>query len=310
MGTPKGIVNPNVLNAFTALHFEYARGLDEAPYQWSDALLEEVPASPTLVDQFFIDLTTGGFRPWTGERQMRDTLQDSFSISKEPFEDSMKIPKILAMNGTYQAIARSEGQRFAASHMTFKNKMARKMLQAGATTTCWDGVPFFSLSHPIDKRKGAAGGVYPNLITAVDFTAPNWAAQQAILESVVAPNGETYGAQVTDIIYPPGLNAKVKAVFGKEHLAGGESNEYFDDIDKQHRHKSSDLANENDVLYLVLSVLGKAKALPYVETELNTQSLGEESEFCAMTGNVAELADFHASAGYANPRLLVRWKTT
>ena len=223
-GIVKGVVNPNVLNAFTALHWEYAQFLEETPEPWSDLILEEVPASPMLSDQFFIDLTTGGFRPWNGDRQMRDTMQDSFTVNKRAFEDSMKIPKLLAMNGVYQAMARSEAQRFASNLFTFRDDMANNMLRNGSSATlgkCWDGGAFFSATHPIDTR-GDLTKVFSNKIALSGFTAPNWATVKAQLESVPAPNGKPYRAMVTGIIYPPAREPNIKAVFGKEHLTGGE----------------------------------------------------------------------------------------
>lgn len=310
MGTVKGLVNPNVLAAFTQLHLDYARALDEGAVQWSDMLVEQTPPSPMLVDQFMIDLSTGGFRPWTGDRQMRDVAQDSFTISKEPFEDSMRIPKLLAMNGTYQAVARGEAQRFAANKAVFRNRMAKKMLQSGKATKCWDGDYFFGTAHPIDKRD-ASKGVFKNLIVpgdGLDLVPDDWAAVKTLAESIVAPNGDIYGAEVTGLLYPTAVEPKVKALFGKEWTASGGSNEYFNDIDAGARKKVIDLNNEPAVVYLALTVTGKAKPLPYVETEMNTMTLGEESEYCGMTGHVAELADFHASMGYANPRLLWRWE--
>lgn len=310
MGIVKGLVNPNVIAAFTQIHLDYARALDEGEEQWSDLIVEQTPPSPMLVDQFLIDLSTGGFRPFTGERQMRDVAQDSFTISKEPFEDSMRIPKLLAMNGTYQAVARSEAQRFAANKNVFRNKMAKRALQAGKTTRCWDGAFFFSKSHPIDVRNPGKGN-FQNLIEAadgLDLVPDDWAVVKAQVESVVAPNGDTYSATVSGLLYPTAVEPKVKALFGKEFLSGGESNEYFNDIDVGSRKKVVDLNNEPTVVYVSLTVQGKAKPLPYVETEMNTATLGEESEYAVLTGHVAECADFHASMGYANARLLVRWE--
>ena len=311
-GIVKGVVNPNVLNAFTALHWEYAQFLEETPEPWSDLILEEVPASPMLSDQFFIDLTTGGFRPWNGDRQMRDTMQDSFTVNKRAFEDSMKIPKLLAMNGVYQAMARSEAQRFASNLFTFRDDMANNMLRNGSSATlgkCWDGGAFFSATHPIDTR-GDLTKVFSNKIALSGFTAPNWATVKAQLESVPAPNGKPYRAMVTGIIYPPAREPNIKAVFGKEHLTGGESNEYFNDIDTASRRKAIELADLPNVVYIVLSVAGRAKPLPYVQTPMNTMTLGEESEECGKTGYVSELADFYASCGYANPRLIAAWDIT
>jgi hypothetical protein len=310
MGITKGLVNLNVIAAFTQIHFEYARFLDEGVAPWSEMIVEQTPPSPMLVDQFMIDLSTGGFRPWTGERQMRDVAQDSFSISKEPFEDSMRIPKLLAMNGTFQAVARSEAQRFAAHKMTFVDRMARRLLQKGKTSRCWDGSYFFAKDHLTDTRNPSSP-LFPNLIVAadgLDLIPDDWATVKALAESVTAPNGDPYEAQITGLLYPTDVEPKVKALFGKEWTAAAGSNEYFNDIDAGQRKKAVHLNNEPGVLYLVLSVLGKAKPLPYVETELNTMTLGEESEYCGLSGHVAELADFHASMGYANPRLIWRWE--
>jgi hypothetical protein len=313
MGIVKGLVNPNVINAFTALHFELARMLDESPEPWSADFVEEIPASPVLVDQFFVDLTTGGFRPWTGERQMRDVAQDSFTISKEPFEDSMRIPKLLAMNGTYQAMARSEAQRFAANKAKFKDRMVKRALQAGKTTKCWDGSYFFAKDHKVDLRNSstAAANLFQNVVLAADglgMNSTDWPTVKTLAESAKAPNGDPYGAQITGLYYPTAVEPDIKALFGKEYLTGGESNIYFNDIDGAKRKKVVDINDEPTVVYLVLSVPGKAKPLPYVETELNTATMGEESEYCIMSNFVAELADFYASIGYANPRLLWRWE--
>jgi len=313
MGIVKGLVHPNVLAAFTQLHLDYARIIDEQPAPWSDLIVEQTPPSPMLVDQFMVDLTTGGFRPWTGERQMRDVAQDSFTISKEPFEDSMRIPKLLAMNGTYQSVARAEAQRFAANKAVFRDKLARRMLKGGKTARCWDGDYFFGTAHPVDTRNpsSASSNRFRNLIVAGDglgLNGTDWPTVKTEVESVKAPNGDPYGAQITALLYPTAREPDVKALFGKEFLSGGESNEYFNDVDIAARKKIVDLNDEPTVVYIVASVTGKAKPLPYTETELNTMTLGEESEYCGMTGNVAELADFHASMGYANPRLIWRWE--
>lgn len=305
MGAPIGLVDPTTITMFTGIQLNFLKMLESMPAMWSSEVLEMVPESMTLVDEFYIDLSTGGFRPWTGDRQMRDLLQQAFTMKKSPFEDSAQVPKILAMNGAYQQIAGSETNRMAGNYMTFTNRAAKDVMQRGKTIIIWDGKAFFATDHPVDVRNPNAG-TYKNLYTATSLTKANYAAIKAEVEGVKAPNGDPYGVTVSALIYPSGLEADAKELF-IEKLANGATNAYFNDARLV---KAVELNNEPTVCYLSLTRPGLSKAIAHARTPLNAQILGEASEHAATTGNVAYLADFHASTGPANPRELIRWETT
>ena len=92
-----------------------------------------------------------------------------------------------------------------------------------ANITGYDGVAFYSASHPINPMVGASGGTYSNVLTGSALTLDNFALACARLESFVNPNGKTRGLKAKYLRVPPALKKTALEITQAKQISATEN---------------------------------------------------------------------------------------
>lgn len=89
-------------------------------------------------------------RKWIGDRQVKSIAASGYSITNEPFEASVGVPRDDIDDDTYGVMAPlfSEMGYSAATH---PDELVFALLAAGFDTKCYDGQYFFDTDHPVGE---------------------------------------------------------------------------------------------------------------------------------------------------------------
>jgi len=135
--------------------------LDALRVGWMGAFLQSLEATPAfypkiarIVPTSNRTVVTGGFamqgqlRKWTGDRQFQGGKEDAYTLSHDPFEYSWEVKRIDIEDDTLEMYS---GMFAEAGEIATQGKdtMFFDMINDATTTVGYDGVPFFSATHPV-----------------------------------------------------------------------------------------------------------------------------------------------------------------
>ncbi len=156
-------------------------------------------------------------RQWIGDRIIAGVSLRSYSLPNLPFErtiglDEFKVRdnKINAFSPTVQALAEQSKKwgdtLFFGTQSGAANTGA---IVAGASFTTYDGVAFWSASHPVDPDAGASGplGSQSNLATAAPLTSANYFVGRSTMRGYLGADGLPLNVNPSLLMVPTDLEA-------------------------------------------------------------------------------------------------------
>ena len=133
--------------------------MNELTQRFDDAVVEAEPFWPTLCTEINSTheeetyawlLRMRGMVEWLGERQYQDLSAARYTIANKLWEDSLSVEETKIEDdsvGIYRNLATDFGTE-AAHH---PDDLTFEIMQAGDTTTCYDGQNFFDTDHQTEN---------------------------------------------------------------------------------------------------------------------------------------------------------------
>jgi phage major head subunit gpT-like protein len=172
-------------------------------------LADEV-TSTNKTEVYPIKGRTARMRKWEGERIIRENQVYGYQVTNEKFEDTVAV-KIEDMEddkfGLYDSQMADLGE--AAAALPYDQIIY--LLKNGGTLLGYDGVAFFSDSHPKDPMRAAAG-TWDNLAASTALTAANLASVIASMRTRSDEHGNLLRVAPTHLIAPAALEKTVDEV--------------------------------------------------------------------------------------------------
>lgn len=140
----------------------FLRGLQSMNNSLYQRLTTQVTMSTKTMETPIASMI-GPLEEWNGPRTIESLAEDAYSITAKKYQKTVGIPRESFednTHGTYMAQLETFGQQVAA----WPDQRVAAKLQSGEVDLCYDGMPFFSLTHPVDHGASAAG-TYSNLST-------------------------------------------------------------------------------------------------------------------------------------------------
>lgn len=136
----------NLSIIFTAFKTAFNTGFRDAPAHWN-RIATEVPSS-TKEEKYGWLGQFPRLREWLGDRHVKSLALSDYSIKNKDFESTVAVPKNDLDDDTYGMFSTlmAEMGFAAASH---PDELVFALLNAGFTTTCFDGQFFFDTDHPV-----------------------------------------------------------------------------------------------------------------------------------------------------------------
>lgn len=146
------IINKGTLTAlFVAFKAAFQGTLGQAPSQYLK-LATVVPSSTGSEEYGWLGQLPN-VREWIGERVYQGIQAHGYTIRNKPFELTISVPRDKIEDdqyGVYTPLFQEMGRSFGAH----PDQLVFELLKNGRTAKGYDGVPFFSATHPVLNKKG------------------------------------------------------------------------------------------------------------------------------------------------------------
>ena len=160
-------------------------------------------------------------REWVGERKIAGFKAHSYVIPNLTFESTLRVKRTDIEDdrlGLYTPRIRQLPEAYTRK----RRQDIVSLLEDGTSENGYDGVPFFSDSHPDE-----IGGTQSNFDTATPLTGPAFDAAMQKMELLHDDNGDPLDVTPDTLVIGPALRATARDLFQMRTVNGGEENPYF-----------------------------------------------------------------------------------
>lgn len=210
----------------TTFSMLYAGAWNETP-NWFQEIAETIPSS-TKTNTYGWMQRIPQMREWLGPRLFQNLNTHAFVVENKDFELTVKVPRNDFADdnlGIWNPLMKEMGRQ----GKKLPDVQVQLALQAGtgATALGFDGVPFFSISHPLNPA-----GVQSNLFTAggsgaTPLVPGAGVGLDKVRQAMVSYTGEDglpLGIYPNLLVVPPQLENAAKTILVAERAANGASN--------------------------------------------------------------------------------------
>ncbi len=249
-------------------------------------------------------------RELVGSRVMQNIAERSYDIVNKDRDLSLEIHRDqveTAIMGGFATPMRALGETAA----KYPDKLIATLMQAGATSLCFDGQYFFDNDHPVSLSNSSLS-TYSNVdASGKSLTLENYVAARAAMMARKGENGEMLGVMPNLLVVPPQLEHVARQIVMSDYVintagatpAAGAA--MMTNVMKGTAEALvlPELANEATTWYL-LDCRGTVKPFVYQSRrEINFELLGYDSEHFKKTNHIAIIGDASNAAGYGLPQL-------
>lgn len=190
------------------------------PSSWTTDFGDVMPTNSPMVT-FPISQLTGEYVETKGDSTFQSAQETDLDVKVVEYDMgyAAKLIDILTKVFAYRKWNQAS-QRFVTGEQRHIAKNIATLLEAGASTACWDGVNFFATNHPANKFKNidtwsnyASGGLDVNSIG--NIIAQCTAMEGEVLDEV----GEKLGVSPTHILLPTEKYRVVDALLKQQQVA-------------------------------------------------------------------------------------------
>lgn len=187
---------------------EYQKALESIPAAWAGQgpIGREIPNAALKVT-IPIPLSACGYELLTGDERYRRLGEASLSVVQSEYQDGVAEKASVVEEGDFLDW-QGEPMRMAAAEISLANQLLCAALVANGTT--WDGVSFFSASHPVNVAEPlqtdiAGNTTWANYYASRAISVANLSLAKSEMRAVCGANGKPMGLELTDIYAPPTL---------------------------------------------------------------------------------------------------------
>jgi phage major head subunit gpT-like protein len=219
-------------------------GAFQAQPNWYNELAMIVPSASRDERYSWIE-SMPGLREWIGERLVHNLAARGHVVSNKDWELTVELDRNDFEDdrlGTFAPTIDLMGVQAK----KWPDQVMKRLIQAGATTTGWDGQYFFDTDHPVNYDSSGAG-TYANRYTSTALTLANYASVRAAMSSLLSPDGEALGVSPNILAVPPQLLGTANAIINAEFVTASVTNIWRNTATVM---EIKEFANEPTVWYL------------------------------------------------------------
>lgn len=202
----------------TSFSMQFRAAWNDTPTFW-DKIAMAVPSS-TRINTYGWMARLLKMRRWAGPRVIQNLNTHAYQLENDPYEMTVGVDKHDFSDdnlGVYGPLISEMGR----VGRKWPDQLVKAALQAGKVNLGFDGVAFFSASHPLDPA-----GVQSNLLDvasgALDET--SWNLVRTTMAGYTGEDGEPLGIMPNVVIVPPSRELAAKKLFTALYGASGSSN--------------------------------------------------------------------------------------
>jgi phage major head subunit gpT-like protein len=152
-------------------------------------------------------------REWIDERVLKEVSEYDFTIENKNWELTLSVDRNALDDDQYGAIkARVQAMGEEASRHI--DELVFSLLADGFSENCYDGVEFFSDSHPTadDTQSNTGTG---------ELSAENYASARAQMMSITDDRGKPLGIIPDTVVIPPALEETARLILSSDYYPSG-----------------------------------------------------------------------------------------
>lgn len=228
-------------------------------------------------------------REWIDERVLKEVSEYDFTIENKNWELTLSVDRNAIEDDQYGAVktkVSAMGEE-ASRHI---DELVFTLLTDGFFTPCYDGVSFFSDSHP-------TGDTTQSNIGVSELSAESYATARTEMMSIIDGEGKPLGIVPDTLIVPPGLEETARMILNSDYYpSGGETitNPWKDSAELI---VSPYLTDENN-WYLLCTKRAVKPIILQMRRELTFSALEENSERGFMHREFLYGADARYNVGF------------
>ncbi len=224
-------ITPNNLSqvAFVELDTAYQAQLTKTPIYWPE-FVSRLPSKSRIQYHAFLDAVPN-LRQWIGPRQVENLQARLIAQQNETFEQTLGISRDVFEDDEYMIYAPAVAMQARASQMWVDNVLIKPLLQGGTATASiaqsYDGVPFFSGSHPVNAGRPSFGSAQVNLLnyatTGADQPLSLASYQLAVetMKNFLGADGNPLGLVPNVLLVDPSLEQVAREITEQQNVAIG-----------------------------------------------------------------------------------------
>lgn len=171
-------------------------------------------------------------REWIGPRVVETVVAQNYSLVNKKFELTVGVTRTDIEDdllNLYGPIAQMMGMQAA----EWPDDIMTPVLEAGTSALTFDGVAFFSASHPIDTAGETTSSTQSNLFTTNSFTASALSTARANMRNLKGRDNKPLGMNLNSVMVAPALEQAalqlantefIVATFGVNAATGSQTN--------------------------------------------------------------------------------------
>lgn len=234
------------------------------------------------------------YQETTGENRFKTASEKSFDIKSVEFDEGIeaRLLDLFTQTFAYRQWKSGPAKLLAAEQRLVARKIAA-LIEAGASTACYDGANFFSASHPCNFAKSEFGTFSNYQSSAKDVVSvTNIAAEIALMRAAVKDeNGDKLGVNPDTILVPTEKLEAVKNLLAQALIldsSAGVTNPYQGKLNVV---EIKEFTDANDWYLVDSSLIAQGVspwlALRYVAPQtLGLRNYDESSDFFKDTGKI------------------------
>lgn len=169
----------------------FQKGYRNAPTYYQQ-IATEIPSGTEMNVYGWMDLIGSKMRQWVGERYVRNLVSRGYVLPNLLFELTIEVPRTKIEDDAYGIYGQKMEFIGRQAKIWPDDQVFTALINGGAATSlCYDGLPFFSASHPIDPS-GEVSTTQSNTL-GLALTGANFATALATGKAYVGRDGIPLG---------------------------------------------------------------------------------------------------------------------
>jgi hypothetical protein len=190
------------------------------PPNWVDEFGDMQPTNSPKVT-YPISQVGGEYKETNGDSRFKNMQETSFDVKVVEFDLGYEA-RLLDLQQSVFAYRKwkEASQRFTVAEQNHRARSIRTLLEAGTSTTGWDGVAFFHASHPANYFDSSCGTFSNYQVSTKDCNSiPNIIAECTAMMEVKDENGEKLGVVPDTILLPTAKFMLVSALISQAQVS-------------------------------------------------------------------------------------------
>ena len=295
---------------------QYSAALVSMPAVWT-SILGDVISGGSLKDTYPVALNALKYRLDAGKPTTFDTKVKEISIVKRTFSAGAEAEakRIRLGDFAYSRTWSMTPAAMARARMFLHNRLVADALEANAT--CFDGVAFFSASHPVNafdsSIKYHSSATWSNLQSvATPLTEANLTQEKAAFKMTPGPDGEELGLEPTHVLVPTSLDDKAYNMISVQDLITSGSTNTTGTVRNPHfksgivNVRAPELAGTDTTANWYLVSLTMPDIIPWILSEGDEELLtyDESSDYYKDTGRIKVVSKLDIEAALVHPHCI------